>query len=88
MCDRRRPKHLFTGLIKCDCCGDGLDKHLMEPELFKDFCEKFTREVNRARMDARVSIEVAGAEIKKSDRELEKILDLYLKNAMTVGMVK
>jgi hypothetical protein len=70
--DRRRPKHLFTGLVKCGCCGggysmiskdmlgytnartkgtcdnrlnircdtleatilNGLDKHLMEPELF------------------------------------------------------
>jgi site-specific DNA recombinase len=126
LCDRRRPKHLFTGLIKCGCCGggysmiskhllgctnarnkgtcdnwinirrdtleasvlNGLDKHLMEPELFKDFCEEFTREVNKARMDARVSIGAAGAEIRKIDRELEKILDLYLKDALTVDMVK
>jgi site-specific DNA recombinase len=67
---------------------NGLDRHLMEPELFKDFCEEFTREVNKARMDARVSIEAAGAEIKKIDRELEKILDLYLKDVLTVDMVK
>ena len=126
LCDRRRPKHLFTGLIKCGGCGggysmisksllgctnarnkgtcdnwinirrdtleasvlNGLDKHLMEPELFKDFCEEFTREVNKARIDARVSIEAAGAEIRKVDRDLEKILDLYLKDALTVDMVK
>ncbi|GGB13394.1 resolvase [Brucella endophytica] len=126
LCERRRPKHLFTGLIKCGCCGggysmiskdmlgctnarskgtcnnrlnirrdtleaavlSGLEKHLMEPELFREFCEEFTREVNKARMDARVSIEAGEAEIKKIDRELEKILDLYLKDALSVDMVK
>ncbi|AYM83955.1 recombinase family protein [Agrobacterium tumefaciens] len=126
LCDRRRPKHLFTGLIKCGCCGggysmiskhllgctnarnkgtcdnwinirrdtleasvlNGLDKHLMEPELFRDFCEEFTREVNKARIAARTSIEEAETEIKKIDRELERILDLYLKEALTVDMVK
>lgn len=117
LCDRRRPKHLFTGLIKCGCCGcgysmiskhllgctnarnkgtcdnwinirrdtleasvlNGLNQHLMEPELFKDFCEEFTREVNRARMAARVSIEAGEDEIKKIDRELDTLLDLILK---------
>lgn len=124
--DRRRPKHLFTGLIKCGCCGggysmiskdmlgctnarskgtcdnrlnirrdtleasilNGLDKHLMEPELFKEFCDEFTREVNKARMEARVSIEAAQAELKRVEREHEKILDLYLKDAMPVEMLK
>ncbi|MCA2411308.1 recombinase family protein [Rhizobium leguminosarum] len=115
--DRRRPKHLFTGLIKCGCCGggysmiskdmlgctnartkgtcenrlnirrdtleasilNGLDKHLMEPELFQEFCQEFTREVNKARMEARVSLESASAEIKRIDRELDTLLDLILK---------
>ena len=30
--DRRRPKHLFTGLVKCGCCGSGytmISKHLL-----------------------------------------------------------
>ena len=117
LCEKRRPKHLFTGLIKCACCGggysmiskdllgctnarnkgtcnnrlnirrdtleasvlNGLDRHLMEPELFKEFCEEFTREVNKARMAARVSIEAAEAEIRKIDRELDTLLDLILK---------
>ncbi|MBX4952693.1 recombinase family protein [Rhizobium binae] len=124
--DRRRPKHLFTGLVKCGCCGggysmiskdilgctnartkgtcnnrlnirrdtleasilNGLDQHLMEPELFKEFCAEFTREVNKARMEARVSIEAAQAELKRVEREHEKILDLYLKDAMPVDMLK
>ncbi|MFQ6163493.1 recombinase family protein, partial [Sinorhizobium meliloti] len=115
--DRRRPKHLFTGLVKCGCCGggysmiskdmlgctnartkgtcdnrlnirrdtleasilNGLDKHLMEPELFKEFCDEFTREVNKARMEARASLDSAEAEIKRIDRELDTLLDLILK---------
>lgn len=85
--DRRRPKHLFAGLVKCGCLGGysmiskdllgcstarnkgtcdnrinirrekleeavlhGLLTYLMEPELFKEFCAEFTREVNRRRM--------------------------------------
>jgi len=51
----------------------------MEPELFKEFCDEFTKEVNKARMDARVSIEAAETEIKKIDRELDTLLDLILK---------
>lgn len=124
--ERRRPKHLFTGLVKCGCCGggysmiskdmlgctnartkgtcdnrlnirrdtleqsvlNGLDKHLVEPELYKEFCDEFTREVNKARMEARVSIDAAQVETKRIDRELEKILDLYLKDALPVDMVK
>ncbi|ARS72850.1 recombinase family protein [Sinorhizobium meliloti] len=115
--DRRRPKHLFTGLVKCGCCGggysmiskdilgctnsrtkgtcdnrlnirrdtleatvlNGLDKHLMEPDLFKEFCDEFTREVNKARMEARASLESAEVEIKRIDRELDTLLDLILK---------
>nr|WP_309550615.1 recombinase family protein [Rhizobium rhizogenes] len=131
--DRRRPKHLFTGLVKCGCCGggysmiskdmlgctnartkgtcdnrlnirrdtleasilNGLDKHLMEPELFKEFCEEFTREVNKARMEARASLDSAEAEIKRMDRELDTLLDLILKggaadriNEKMVGLEK
>ncbi|WP_075616590.1 recombinase family protein [Allorhizobium taibaishanense] len=131
--DRRRPKHLFTGLVKCGCCGggysmiskdmlgctnartkgtcdnrlnirrdtleasilNGLDKHLMEPELFKEFCDEFTREVNQARMEARASLESAEVEIKRIDRELDTLLDLILKggaadriNEKMVGLEK
>lgn len=81
--ERRRPRHLFAGLIRCGCCGggysmiskdllgcstarnkgtcdnrlnirrdaleasvlSGLRTHLMEPDLFREFCNEFTREV-------------------------------------------
>ncbi len=115
--DRRRPKHLFSGMLKCSCCGGGyamvskdllgcstarnkgtcdnrtnirrdrledrvlnaMRHHLMEPELFKVFCDEFTREMNRLRMDGRAEITAAETEIRKIDRELDTLLDLILK---------
>ncbi len=74
---------------------DGLDMHLMEPKLFKEFCDEFTREVNKARMEARASLESAEVEIKRIDRELDTLLDLILKggaadriNEKMVGLEK
>lgn len=67
---------------------NALRHNLMQPELFKEFCEEFTREMNRLRMEGRATIDTAMAEKKKIERELEKILDLYLKDALSVDMVK
>ncbi|MCM2443533.1 hypothetical protein HGO34_28015 [Agrobacterium vitis] len=58
---------------------NGLDKHLMEPDLYKEFCEEFTLEMNKARMEARASLDSSAAEIKRIDRELDTLLDLILK---------
>jgi site-specific DNA recombinase len=115
--ERRRPKYLFSGLIKCGCCGGGystisaalvgcstarkkgtcdnrtnvrrdkleervlnaLRHHLMDPGLFKEFCEEFTRELNRIWMQSRASIDSAHTEIKKIDHELDTLLNLILK---------
>ncbi|ARC36771.1 recombinase family protein [Paracoccus yeei] len=114
--DRRRPKHLFAGLVKCGCCGggysmiskdllgcstarnkgtcnnrvnirrdaleasilNGLRKHLMEPELFQEFCAEFTMEVNRLRMERGANLEGWRQELKRIDRELDKIVDAIL----------
>ena len=51
----------------------------MEPDLYKEFCEEFTREVNKARIEARASLDSSAAEIKRIDRELDTLLDLILK---------
>lgn len=67
---------------------NALRHHLMGPELFKEFCVEFTKEMNRLRMEGRASINGAEAEIKRIERELEKIMDLYLKDAMPIEMVK
>jgi site-specific DNA recombinase len=58
---------------------NALRYHLMNPVLFKEFCDEFTREMNRLRMEGRASISAAETEIKKIDRELDTLLNLILK---------
>ncbi len=114
--DRRRPKYLFAGLVKCGCCGagytliskdllgcasarnkgtcenrlnirrdaletsvlKGLQTHLMEPDLFKEFCAEFTRELNRLRLERGADLSAMRAELPRIDRELDKLLKLIL----------
>ncbi|WP_264812970.1 recombinase family protein, partial [Gluconacetobacter sacchari] len=114
--ERRRPRHLFAGLIRCGCCDggysmiskdllgcstarnkgtcdnrlnirrdaleasvlSGLRTHLMEPDLFKEFCNEFTREVNRLRMELGADLAAMRNEIPRIDRELDKLLNLIL----------
>ena len=57
---------------------DGLHRHLMEPELFKDFCEAFTREVNRTRMDEGATLAAQHKELERIDRELDKAIQAIL----------
>jgi site-specific DNA recombinase len=67
---------------------DALRHHLMDPALFKEFCDEFTREMNRLRIEGRTSIDASQAEMKRIERDLEKIMDLYLKDAMPIEMVR
>lgn len=114
--ERRRPKHLFTGLVKCGCCGSGytmiskdllgcfgarnkgicenrlnirrdaleksiltgLNTHLMEPGLFKEFCQEFTREVNRRRIERSTDFEAWRRESERTERELDKAIQAIL----------
>ncbi|MFE0757887.1 recombinase family protein [Inquilinus sp. NPDC058860] len=116
MLDRRRPSHLFAGLVKCGCCGggyakiskdllgcatarnkgtcdnrlnirrdaleasvlNGLRTHLMEPELFREFCEEFTREVNRLRMDRRAELVSQRKELERIERDLDRAVQAIL----------
>nr|WP_246781518.1 recombinase family protein [Rhodoblastus sphagnicola] len=55
-----------------------LRENLMDPTLFKVFCEEFTRELNRLRTEARSDVDAAKAEIKKIDRDLDKLLEVIL----------
>ena len=110
--ERRRPKHLFAGLVKCGCCGggytmiskdllgcatsrnkgtcdnrlnirrdaleasvlSGLRTHLMEPDLFKEFCDEFTREVNRLRIERGAGLAAMRDELPRIERELARLL--------------
>ncbi len=58
---------------------NALRHHLMEPALFKEFCDEFTREMNRLRMEGRASLVGAEVELRKIDRELDTLLNLILK---------
>ncbi|MGE5515169.1 MAG: recombinase zinc beta ribbon domain-containing protein [Bacteroidota bacterium] len=111
--ERRRPRYLLSGLIRCGCCGGGfsmisghlvgcstarnkgtcdnratirrdqleervlnaLRHHLMDPALFKEFCDEFTREMNRRRMEGSAALAAARAEIGRLDRQLKAMVD-------------
>ena len=111
--DRRRPRYLFSGLLRCGGCGggfskisaelfgcstarnkgtcgnrlnirrdvpeatvlDGLRHLLMNPELFKEFAEAFTREVNRLRAGERARYDSARDELVRVERRLKAIVD-------------
>lgn len=57
---------------------NGLDKHLMEPAVFKVFCEEFTREVNRTRIEQTTDLESWRNELERIDRELDKAIQAIL----------
>ena len=111
--NRRRPRYLFSGLIKCGCCGggysmigqhllgcstarnkatcdnrlnirrdvleatvlDGLRHHLMDPDLFEEFCAEFTRELNRLRMQEQASKVSVANELEKVKRDIRRIIE-------------
>lgn len=56
-----------------------LRHHLMEPALFAEFCEEFTREMKCVRSAGRQSIEAAQAEVRKIDRDLDMLVDMILR---------
>ncbi|WP_300012088.1 hypothetical protein [uncultured Roseobacter sp.] len=53
--------------------------HLMEPAFFKEFCDEFTSEMNRLRIDSRAAIAAAEDEVKRINRELDRLAVLILK---------
>ncbi|MET4043617.1 hypothetical protein ABIC03_005338 [Bradyrhizobium sp. RT6a] len=52
----------------------GLRTHLMEPDLFKEFCDEFTREVNRLRIERGAGLAAMRDELPRIERELGKLL--------------
>jgi site-specific DNA recombinase len=111
--DRRRPRYLLSGLVKCGACGggyvqiskthlgcatsrnkgtchnrlgisrvsleqtilNGLKQHLMHPELFKEFCAEFIKEVNRLKHDQAAQRSSLEAELTRVARRVRKIVD-------------
>jgi site-specific DNA recombinase len=54
---------------------DALKQHLMHPELFKEFCAEFIKEVNRLRQDQAGQRSALEAELVRVARRLRKIVD-------------
>ena len=49
--------------------------HLMDPTLFKEFCDEFTREMNRLRMEGRASIDSARSELARIEKQIKSTVD-------------
>jgi hypothetical protein len=57
---------------------NGLRTHLMEPKLFKEFCEESTQEVNRTRIERSASIVGHRKELEKVERDLNRAIQAIL----------
>ncbi|MBS1073170.1 recombinase family protein [Gluconobacter cerinus] len=57
---------------------NGLRTQMMDPALFREFCEEFTREVNRLRMEKGADLVALKSELPKIERELDKAIQAIL----------
>ncbi len=57
---------------------DALRGRLMDPDLFGVFCDEFTREVNRLRVQQRAQTEAERRELARIDRDLDKLVQALL----------
>ncbi len=47
----------------------------MTPELFKEFCEEYTREINRLRIEASSGLDAKQTELKKVERQIRTMIE-------------
>lgn len=111
--DRRRPRYLLSGLVKCGACGGGysmisnillgcstarnkgtcdnrlnirrdaletmilhgLQHHLMDPVLFKEFATAFYEEVNRLRSQRSATQDAKRQELARIEQRIRRIVD-------------
>ncbi|MEJ5155808.1 recombinase family protein [Gluconobacter wancherniae] len=57
---------------------NGLRTQMMDPALFKEFCDEFTREINRLRMEKGADLVALKSELPKIERELDKAIQAIL----------
>ncbi|MBW9091979.1 recombinase family protein [Rhizobium wenxiniae] len=67
---------------------NALRNRMLDPAIFAEFCDAYTQETNRLRMESRANIDAAQAEIEKISREEGRLIDLYLKEAISIEAVK
>ncbi len=61
-----------------------LQEKLLNQELFDEFCQEFTREMNRLRMERRASLSSAKREVERISTRIKKLLDLMLDDEIAV----
>ena len=54
---------------------DALRHHLMDPDLFREFCAEFTREINRLRGDQNAQRDRLQAQLTQIERRLRRIVE-------------
>jgi site-specific DNA recombinase len=52
-----------------------LKSKLMDPGLFREFCDEFTREMNRLRIEGRTALEAARTELGRTERQIKATVD-------------
>src|SRR6185436_2417589 len=52
-----------------------LEEKLLRQDLFEEFCEEFTREMNRLRMEYRANLSSAEGELERVRASIGKIID-------------
>jgi hypothetical protein len=55
-----------------------LQEKLLNRELFAEFCNEFTREMNRLGMERRTSLSSAKREVERIGARIKKLLNLWL----------
>src|SRR3954462_833359 len=63
---------------------NALQEKLLRPDLFEEFCDEFTREMNRLRMERRASLSSAKREVERIGTRIKKLLNLMLDDEITV----
>jgi site-specific DNA recombinase len=57
---------------------NALQEKLLNQELFEEFCEEFTREMNRLRMEHRASLSAAEREIERIEARRKKLIEMVM----------
>ena len=66
----------------------GLKSRLMAPELFKELCEEYYREVNRLRGEENATLETQKAELARIQRRTRKLVELITEDDAPVKVLK
>jgi chromosome segregation ATPase len=68
--------------------NEGLRSRLIIPDLFKEFCQEFHREINRLRNSEGHAIETQRAELAQVERRIRKLVELITEDDAPVKALK